>query len=194
MPLYFFRKRDLISSHIWPLFLFFFWVPCAGAANGIDWQSIDTKYTIIHYQAPKDLKKFCDKIKHSAEGYGFEGFLFFGGSKDPMTTVGKKVDALFEKAQQILDMRRKMKKVIINIYRDKNELHRAYQDIYNRPCPVRAWFEYAHNTIYININDMHEGMLAHEMAHHIIDNYFLVRPPAATAEILARYVDTHLKQ
>jgi hypothetical protein len=30
------------------------------------------------------------------------------------------------------------------------------------------------------------------MAHSIIDNYLLVRPPKATAEILARYVDSHL--
>jgi hypothetical protein len=35
-------------------------------------------------------------------------------------------------------------------------------------------------------------MLAHEMAHSIIDHYLRVRPPHATAEILARYVDGHL--
>jgi hypothetical protein len=32
------------------------------------------------------------------------------------------------------------------------------------------------------------------LAHFIIDHYLLVRPPAATAEILARYVDSHLKE
>jgi hypothetical protein len=36
-------------------------------------------------------------------------------------------------------------------------------------------------------------MLAHEMAHCVIDHYLLIRPPMATAEILARYVDSHLK-
>jgi hypothetical protein len=41
--------------------------------------------------------------------------------------------------------------------------------------------------------DLHEGMLAHEMAHCIIDYFLLVRPPVASAEILARYVDEHLK-
>jgi hypothetical protein len=39
---------------------------------------------------------------------------------------------------------------------------------------------------------MHEGILAHEMAHAIIDQFLTVRPPSATAEILARYVDGHL--
>ena len=36
------------------------------------------------------------------------------------------------------------------------------------------------------------GMLAHEMAHAIIDDFLQVRPPMASAEILARYVDAHL--
>ena len=35
-------------------------------------------------------------------------------------------------------------------------------------------------------------MLAHEMAHAIIDNFMKLRLPRATAEILARYVDAHL--
>jgi len=37
-------------------------------------------------------------------------------------------------------------------------------------------------------------MLAHEIAHAIIDNYLSVRPPRATAEILARYVGKHLNK
>jgi len=37
-------------------------------------------------------------------------------------------------------------------------------------------------------------MLAHEIAHAIVDNYLSVRPPRATAEILARYVGKHLNK
>jgi hypothetical protein len=46
----------------------------------------------------------------------------------------------------------------------------------------------------MNVNDLHEGMLAHELAHAIVDHYLLVRPPRPTAEIIARYVDSHLKK
>ncbi|MFC1867599.1 hypothetical protein ACFL0H_05635 [Thermodesulfobacteriota bacterium] len=46
--------------------------------------------------------------------------------------------------------------------------------------------------MYITIEDLHEGMLAHEIAHSIIDHYLTVRPPSESAEILARYVDSHL--
>ncbi len=187
------KKKLLIPAQLC-LFVFFM----CGSVNGetseiIHWQTIETKHTIIRYQSQKDLNKFNAKIKYRMGGSGLMGLFSSSGSADLRTTVSKKVDALFEKAQQILDMRKKMKKMYLNVYHDKKQLHEAYQGIYMRPCRIRAWYEYKLNTVYINIDDMHEGMLAHEMAHGIIDHYLLVRPPSATAEILARYVDKHLK-
>ena len=85
------------------------------------------------------------------------------------------------------------KKVNINIYSNKKGLHRAYFDITRRQCNIRSWYIYERNTIFVNVKDVNEGMLAHEMAHAIIDHYLIVRPPNATAEILARYVDDHLR-
>jgi hypothetical protein len=163
-------------------------------STGIVWQSIETKHTIIRYQSEKNLKKFNSRIKYRVERAGLKGLFSSSGSSDLKSTVSKKVDALFEKAQQILDMRKKMKKVTINVYPDKGQLQKAYESIYMKPCRIRAWYEYRFNTVYLNVNDTHEGMLAHEMAHGIIDHYLLVRPPSATAEILARYVDSHLKK
>jgi hypothetical protein len=89
-------------------------------------------------------------------------------------------------------MRKVMDKININIYPDQKKLHAAYYDMFQETCQLRAWYLYEKNTIYINAGDMNEGILAHEMAHAIIDHFLSVRPPAATAEILARYVDAHL--
>jgi hypothetical protein len=63
---------------------------------------------------------------------------------------------------------------------------------YQTSISIRAFYIQKNDTIYLNIDDLHEGMLAHEMAHAIIGRYFLVRPPRSTAEILAQYVDKHL--
>ncbi len=118
-------------------------------------------------------------------------------SSDPKEIIGiveKKVDALFERAQEILDMRKRMDKVTINVYHDKDQLHAAFKQIYRKSCRIRAWYEFKYHTVFVCIDDVHEGMLAHEMAHGIIDHYLKVRPPTATAEILARYVDSNLKK
>ena len=89
-------------------------------------------------------------------------------------------------------MRKGFNKVIINLYTDKKELDTAYFELYRAPCQFRSWYTFKLNTIYVNVDDVHEEILAHEMAHSIIDHYLLVRPPAAAAEILAGYVHTHL--
>ncbi|MCJ7542674.1 MAG: hypothetical protein MUO88_23745 [Desulfobacterales bacterium] len=103
-----------------------------------------------------------------------------------------KVDAVYEKVQEILDMRKSMEKVTIYIVHDKQELHFLYQKIFKTPCHLRAWYVYELNAVYVNVDDIHEGILAHEIAHSIINHYLLIRPPKATLEILARYVDGHL--
>jgi hypothetical protein len=186
-------KRLLLIT-IWVNF--FLLSPCGvlqGETSGdITWQSIETKYTIIHYQSLKDLKKFNHKVDYSPGEWGLKRLFSRSDSTKMINKFEKKVDALYERVQDILDMRKRMKKVTVNVYHNKKQLHAAYWGIYKKPCKLRAWYIYEYNTIYINVGDLHEGMLAHEMAHSIIDHYLTVRPPDATAEILARYVDSHL--
>ncbi|MCJ7773698.1 MAG: hypothetical protein MUP22_11275 [Desulfobacterales bacterium] len=163
-----------------------------GESQHVQWQSHETKYTIIQYKSAKDINKFDKSIDFSPDKFSIKGLFIAGDSNDPMGSITQKIDALFEKVQQILDMRKKIKKVTINIYPDEKQFHEAYYNITWTKCLVRSWYLFEKNTIYINVNDIHEGILAHEMAHSIINNYLDVRPPRATAEILAVYVDQHL--
>jgi hypothetical protein len=170
-----------------------------GKASGdevkdLQWQAVETKHTIIRYKSPEDLKRFNHGIRFSAENHRVLLFSSSRHGKDPAEETGRKVDAVFERVQQILDMRKSMEKVMIDVYHDSSQLHAAFFQIYRQPCRIRAWYRYWNNTIYVNARDLHEGMLAHEMAHAIIDHYMVVRPPRATAEILARYVDQHLEE
>jgi hypothetical protein len=85
-----------------------------------------------------------------------------------------------------------MDKVHIHICRDRKQLDDHCISIYGRLCRFRAWYVHQLNAVYVNSGDLDEGILSHELAHSIIDQYLLVRPPKATAEILASYVDLHL--
>jgi len=186
--------KRLLLIICWNLLILY---PCGvlqGETSGdINWQNLETKYTTIHYQSLKDLKKFDHKVDYSPGEWGLKRLFSRSSSgKEMRDKLKEKVDALYERVQEILDMRKKMNRPAINIYHNKKQLHAAYYKIYKKPCKLRAWYIFEYNTIYINVSDLHEGMLAHEMAHAIIDNYLTVRPPHATAEILARYVDRHL--
>ena len=160
------------------------------ASNHTAWQRLVTKHTIICYQNLEDLKKFDNKIDFSPGEWGIKSL--FSGSKLVKGKLARKIDALFEKVQEILDMHKRMKKVRINIYKSKKQLQDAYYRIYKKKCRIRSWYLFERKTIYSNVDDLFVGMLAHEMAHHISDHYLMIRPPRATAEILARYVDKHL--
>jgi len=176
----------------------------SGAVRGktcveIPWQKLESKYTVIHYQSLNDLKKFDRKIDYAPGEWGFNRLFSRSGSDNLTDKLRKKVDAIYERVQEILEMRKRTKRIIIKIYNNKKRLHAAFREIYktsiraykSRSRP-RAWYTHEFKTIYLNVDDTHEGMLAHEMAHSIIDHYLRVRPPKATAEILARYVDSHL--
>lgn len=188
---------------IWCSLSLYTWSVVKGETSiGKPWKSLETGHIIIHYQSMEDLRDFMRKI---TSGEWVLTNLFSPFNSNKMIERGKKrMDALFKKVQKILGMHKKMKKPIVKIYSNKKQFHASYSSNYGKSyrcyddhCSTqssapRAWYIYEYNTIYINVDDVHEGMMAHEMAHAIIDQFLLVRPPKATAEILARYVESHL--
>jgi hypothetical protein len=156
------------------------------------WLAVETGYLRIRYRNLKSLVLFDQKIDYQPRP-GRPRLKFQTGDDTSLERgIITKVNAIFEKVQEILDMRKKYKKVTVNIYDNSEGLKRAFREIYKTSSRLRAWYIYENNTIYLNVEDLHQGMLAHEMAHSIIDHYLKVRPPYASAEILARYVDSHL--
>ena len=189
------RTYFFIRRFVCPLFIIVVLVGfCRETVHAQQWYTFHTKYLKLRYQSADDLKKFNRQIKYTADGSSFSSF--FGSSsseKGFKKTMATKLDAMFEKVQLILDMRKPFK-VTINIYPDETALHDEYFQIYKKKKKLRAWYIFEYNTIYVNARDLSAGMLAHECAHAIVDHYLAVRPPRATAEILARYVDGHLYQ
>ena len=156
------------------------------------WIMLETKHTIVRFLQTEDLDTFNRSMDFRRESWGWRQ-LFADKTPDSLhEEISGKIDNLYERVQEILDMRKKNPKVFINLYPNRKELDQTYYRLYQSKNNIRAWYFFDHNTIYVNIEDVHEGMLAHEMAHAIIDHFLLVRPPSASAEILARYVDAHI--
>lgn len=162
-------------------------INCEGAQA----YTVHTKYTTLVFQSAEDVRRFNSAIDFST-GSSIGGFFSSASDSEVKNELIVKIDALFVKVQRILDMRKKMDKVRVNIYSDRDELHKAYYQMFKKECTVRGWYFFDRHTIYLNVEDVHEGMLAHELAHAIIDKFLSVRPPRASAEILARYVDENL--
>ncbi|MDD9301717.1 MAG: hypothetical protein HUK40_04950 [Desulfobacter sp.] len=173
-------------------FCFLAW-PGSGAAAKFVWQTLETRYLILHFQRDSDLEKFDRKIEPVKHIAGFKKAALDRPDPGKYADLVKKMDSLVEKVQLILDMRKPMQ-VNIRIYPDRQALQNAHLNLYKKGRAMWAWYLYEYNTIYVNVDDLFSGMLAHEIAHAVIDHYLEARPPRATAEILARYVDAHLNE
>jgi hypothetical protein len=162
-------------------------------ALAVQWETLKTKYLTLYYHSDKDLDTFDKKIKPVEKMSRFSSFSSGNFYEGPRGDLAKKVDTLVEKVQLILDMRKPIK-INVRIYPDKAALKRAYFRIYKNKKDLRAWYIFEYNTVYLQVGDLFSGMFAHEVAHAIVDHYLDVRPPRATSEILARYVDAHLNK
>lgn len=165
-------------------------------------ETFHTRYTVIYFKSQTDLNIFEKKLKYRPEKSRRQRPFDYPVSAgeagisdiDTAVTAGKKVDSIFERVQQILDMKKTFDKVNVYLHTDRKHLNDSYYRLYGEKCSIRAWYIYELNAVFLNLNDLHEGILAHELAHAIIDHYLEVRPPPSSAEILARYVDAHLKR
>ena len=105
----------------------------------------------------------------------------------------EKLDAIFVRVENILDMFPSKIHVVINIYEGKDALDNVYAEIFHEQNTADSFYIYKTNTIYTTERDINEGILAHEMAHCIIDHYFVILPPRKIQEMFATYADIHLK-
>ena len=122
------------------------------------WQRLETKHTIIKYMTFEDLRKFDSNIDYSPGGWSLKSMFSTGDSKNPAGSIATKLDALYEKVQGILGMRGKIKKVIIEVYPNRKELHKAYFSITGRKCHIKGWYIFEINTIYLNSQILIESL------------------------------------
>lgn len=118
--------------------------------------------------------------------------IFRKSREDLENKITYKIDMIFERVQEILGMYKANGKIRIYAFSGKSELHQAYYKIYHQPCRFRAFYIDEFKSAYINVNDVNDGVLGHEITHFIVNRYLLARPPAPTAEILAKHVNRYL--
>ena len=156
-----------------------------------EWTRIDGEACIIEYEQGVDLSKLERKLDlRSVDVMGFRRDLI--GLSTP-ERLAEKVEIAARKVKQILNMHPVGYEVQIKVFKDRRALQDCYEDIFGQKKNIISFYVYKHNTIYTSQSDISEHVLAHELAHSIIDHYFVILPPENIAEMLAIYVDSHLK-
>ncbi len=128
-----------------------------------------TKYSHIYYSRDEHIDTFIWRL---------------GGQRrefmDNTELASNRVDRIVNRVQTILDMWPDNFKV--NIYLHPQALG---------PNKV-AYYEYKTASLHFALDYASDGVVAHEMAHAIVNQYFPSRAPSKMQEILSQYVDEHL--
>lgn len=128
-----------------------------------------TKYAAIYYADEADIDDFIWRL---------------GGQKlefveDPKL-ASYRIDRLVDRVQTVLDMRPKNFQITIYLHRGPLSANQA------------AYYEKNTKAVYVSVDYASDGVVAHEIAHASIDQYFSTPPPSKMQEILAQYVDKNL--
>lgn len=158
------------------------------------WTIVESSYATIFVARDIDLRSVARRIDVGFARYDpIEKRLFLDRGISDAEQLANKIDIIVRKAKKILDMYPHGLHVNIRVYESEKALWDTYEDIFSERKEHRAFYIHKFQTVYISLNNVHESVLAHEIGHSIIDNYFTVLPPHKIRELLACYVDIHLK-
>jgi hypothetical protein len=106
--------------------------------------------------------------------------------------VINKLDVLIERVETILSMYPKEVRFTLVLLSSDKEVQREFRK-YRKDGDYIAFYSARNKTIYVSVRDVDIGVLAHEIAHLIIDLYYGIRTPSKIHEVLAQYVENHLR-
>jgi hypothetical protein len=162
-----------------------------------EWVRLETGYLTIYYHPGADLDRIESRLRQRATYFSAD---IPSEYADVEEKIRYQLDALFRRAQNILDMHPDMH-LKIRIFGSREELNEEYIKIFSENTPediedekLKAFYVDKYKTIYASEDDISDSIMAHEMGHAIIDHYFAVIPPEKVRELLASYVDLHLAE
>jgi hypothetical protein len=164
-------------------------------------ECLNTKRAKIIYDSPADLQEINRRIKCStAGGFHQENSLIPCQGQDLVAAqLVAKIDTLLNKvAAQLRSSQQKAPQLIIRFLKDGQQvtkLFELFQPSSERPLfgygSLPAFYEPRSHTIIVSLRDLHEGILAHEMAHFVLCSGKSV-PPEYYQEDLARNVESRI--
>ena len=146
---------------------------------------VDPNVNLSRFSGKISLRKISHNLDH-------DKMLFPSTLSEPQKNLFWKFFVIYRRVQNLLNMHpTKQNPLTIYIFNDMKTIREKLKNHLHQDAP--AFYNTREKALYLSSKDFDEYILAHELAHVIISNYFLIEPPAQTQEILATYCDSHLK-
>ncbi len=155
---------------------------------------LKSRHIVLRFRDANDLDTLDWKLQLSPAVAGVRYLQAINRSQKVQQRLGNKLDALFERVQVLLDMRKPMDKIIVEIYSDRDELKAADKaGILKESSKETGFYDNERRVIGINLDSVTTQVLGYHIALAVIDSNVSVRQPRKVTNIMAMYVDQSLR-
>ncbi len=196
------RRANQLGG-LFPLSLFLAFLLMTGAltppARGEE--VFSTRYAVVRATSAADLLEMERRLHFSAHP-----------SLSPARTTGEfafhpglarltaKIDGILERAAGLLSLSQvRPPRVTLVLLPDGKEVRQQHVALVPGQRPglfgygsLEAFYYVGTRTVYLSLADLREGILAHELTHHLLCTLMAMPPPEATQEAYAHYVESRL--
>jgi uncharacterized protein (DUF2132 family) len=189
------RKKLLSVCLFFTIFTSVFWTSSQNCfsqqdAPGDEWASFQTAYFNVFYKPEVNLKRVLGRLhSRSLPSYSNLPAYTLTGIE---AKVAYRLDTIFMRVRDILGMYPDKADIKIKIFKNRQNISAELCFLNQTDGTCKSFYTYRFNSIYTSEQDVTDSVIAHEMAHAVVDNYFSTTPPEKMAEILATNVDFHL--
>lgn len=192
-------RTSSIQSYLWFILIGLILLVIINGAGGA--QTFKTQWTVIHYQENSDLQKMNQRIEFTQAEKFLQNYFF---TPDPAQNalapgLAAKIDGLFYRVCSILPAcSKKLPSLHIFLLKDCqqiSQLHQALSAFQDSPISSPGCFGIFNpqqNAIFLSLDDLGAGILAHEMTHFLLSQYQPI-PRHDFQEDWGHYVESHLE-
>lgn len=163
---------------------------CEAAVANAEWRELRTRYFMVYTERGVDLDAVEARLRQRLFIIKY-GAPTAGGAEG---RIGHRIDSICEQAMELLDMRPNMKSPGIRIFQSSAKLNEAHRFLTGKTGQVKSFYAQDCRTIYTSEDNITDSVLAHEIAHAVVDTNYDGIPPPRIGEMLASYVDMHLSE
>lgn len=160
-----------------------------------------TRYAVVRATCAADLLEMERHLHFSAnvsaaQPRTTEEFAFHPG----FPRLSAKIDGILERASRLLNLSAvRPPRVTLVLLPDGKEVRRQHVAMVPGQHPglfgydsLEAFYFVGTRTVYLSLADLREGILAHELTHHLLCTVMALPPPEVTQEAYAHYVESRL--
>jgi len=175
-------RRGLVSAILTGLFL----ALSVSAANGLE---VKTRNASVIYEKEDLLRKFNRNVRLGRLSYAARDRTSITVEDE----VRNKVDVILERVKAVLAMFPGNLNFTIILLQSDTDVQKVYTGKFGKKVDFISFYAPRDKTVYISVDDVRLGVLAHELAHVVIDFYYETPTPVKIHEVLAQFVESHLE-